>query len=304
MVTRHQHEGVTWVDLESPTREELAHIMSEFGIDGRIEEEIISPTPYPLIAVAPSYVYLILHFPTTDPRGGARNQEIDFVIGKDFLITVRYELVSTIHTLHRVFESESLMSGRRKHSPAALIERLLRQLYAAITDTAETVGRQLDRIEEDIFVGREQQMVRAISLSARVLLRFDITLTRHHDPLREFLSELTDDRFFGQSFKDSIVRIEAERAHAASVVTSYRQMMMELRRTNDSLLSTNQNEIMKRLTIMTFVAVPLTVITGLFGMNTAVMPIVDSPHAFWIILLIMAGALTSLLFYFKRKGWL
>lgn len=295
---------MTWVDLESPTREELALVMNEFGIDARIEDEIISPTPYPLVAVAPSYVYLILHFPTSDPRDGARSQEIDFLVGKDFLITARYELVSTIHTLHRVFESEALVGMSRDTTPAEVFEKLVRQLYAAVTDQIEGVGRTLERIEGDIFRGRERETVRSISLASRVLLRFDIALGRHREPLAEFLTELCDDRFFGIPFTERVDRIEAERAHAASVAGSYREVLTELRRTNDSLLSSSQNEIIKRLTIMTFIAVPLTVIAGLFGMNTSTVPFIESPYAFWIILGIMAVAMASLLLYFKHKKWL
>lgn len=278
--------------------------MAEFGIDDRIEDEIITPTPYPLVAIAPSYAYLILHFPTTDPRGGARSQEVDFVVGKDFLVTVRYELVSTIHTLHRVFESESLIGSSRRATPAELLERLLRQLYSTTTDQIESVGRTLERIEDDVFSGRERETVRSLSLAARVLLRFDIALSRHREPLGEFLSELCDTRFFGHAFGTRVDRIEAERAHAAAVVSSYRQVMLELRRTNDSLLSTAQNEIIKRLTIMTFIAVPLTVIAGIFGMNTDTIPFINSPYAFWIVLSIMLVAMGTLLLYFKRKKWL
>lgn len=305
MVTRHERSGLVWVDLESPTREELAAVMTEFHVDERVEEEIITPTPYPLVAVAPAYVYLILHFPTTDPRGGARSQEIDIIVGSDFLITVRYELVSTIHTLHRIFESETLLGGKsRSSSPAELLERILRQLYAAITDQVGLVARNLDRIEEDIFNGREREMVRAISLVGRVLLRFDITLSRHEDSLREFLNELCDPRFFGPSFRQRIARIEAERAHAASIVASYWRMMVELRRTNDSLLSTSQTEVMKRLTIMSFVVFPLSLIAGIFGMNTEYLPFVGQPGDFWYIIGIMSSLTLCFFIFFKRMRWL
>jgi magnesium transporter len=304
MLTRHERNGMTWVDLESPTREELALVMAEFGIDDRIEDEIISPTPYPLVAVAPSYVYLILHFPTTDPRDGARSQEIDFVVGLDFLITVRYELVSTIHTLHRVFESETLVGASRCANPAEMLERLLRQLYGAVTEQVESVGRTLERIEGDIFSGRERATVRSISLASRVLLRFDIALSRHREPLGEFLAELGSDRFFGASFKVRADRIEAERAHAASISSSYRAVLVELRRTNDSLLSTSQNEVMKRLTIMAFVTFPLTLIAAVFGMNTSYLPIVGRAGDFWYIFALMISLTTCFFLFFKQKKWL
>lgn len=309
MITRHAHNGITWVDMESPTRQELQDVVTEFEIDARIEEEIISPTPYPLVVEAPHYLYLILHFPTTDPHGGAKSQEIDFIIGKHFLITCRYEVISTIHNLHKVFESEELLGMhvvKKDERPNAgdLIERILRQLYAAISEEAEQFARMLERIEEDIFSGKERDAVFNISLVGRVLLRFDTTLARHQEPLHALLSELATPGFFGKPFVEHIAHIEAEHDHAASIVASYRAVAAELRNTNDSLLSTSQNEIIKRLTLMTFAAFPLTVITGLFGMNTNTIPFIESPHAFWIILAIMAVTVVLFLSYFKIRKWL
>lgn len=305
MLTRHAREGITWIDLESPTRAELKSVMREFGVNARVEEEIVSPTPYPLVFSSPKYLYLILHFPTTDPRGGAKNQEIDFIVGKHFLITARYEVIDSIHNLHRVFEAEELLGLPVKSKTAdVLLERVLRHLYGAIREQAEQSARVMDRIEEDIFSGRERETVLNISLVGRILLRFDTTLARHAEPLHDFLEGLSKPSFFGKDFSVQAAHIEAEHAHAASLITSYRAVALELRETNESLLSASQNEIIKRLTIMTFAAFPLTVIAGLFGMNTPNLPFLDSRYAFEIVILIMAASVLGFIMYFKYKKWL
>ncbi|MDB4992253.1 MAG: Magnesium transporter [Parcubacteria group bacterium] len=306
MITRHVRSGITWVDMESPTRQELDDVIAEFGIDPRIEEEIISPTPYPVVVDTENYVYLVLHFPTTDPNGGAKSQEIDFIAGKHFLITCRYELITTIHSLHKVFESEELLGigGKRKPSNADLIERVLRHLYSAISEEAEQFARMLERIEEDIFSGRERATVRSISLVGRVLLRFDTTLARHTEPLKEFLKQLSSPVFFGKSFEEHAAHIEAEHTHAITIVTSYREVAAELRETNDSILSTLQNEIIQRLTVVTFAAVPLTIIAGLFGMNISGIPLANSSHGFFVVVGLMVITVLVLITYFKAKKWI
>lgn len=305
MLTRHTRKGTTWIDLESPTRQELQDAMSEFDIDPRIEEEIISPTPYPLVVTAPRYLYLILHFPTTDPRGGAKNQEIDFIVGKNFMITARYEVIDSIHNLHKVFEAEELLGLPEKQADAeGLLERVLRHLYAALSEETEQVARMLERIESDVFSGKEHETVLNLSKVSRILLRFDTTLVRHGDPLSSFLNELAEPEYFGKEFKEHIAHVKAERDHAAALVASYRAVTTELRNTNDSLLSTKQNEIVTRLTIMAFATFPLTVITGLFGMNIRNTPFVDSPYAFWIVLGIMAISVILFVTYFRFRKWL
>lgn len=304
MINRHERGGVTWVDLESPTREELRSVVDEFSIDFQVEEEIISPTPYPLFVASPEYAYLILHFPTADVSGGARNQEIDFIVGKRFVITVRYEVVGSILSLHKAFEAEELLGIPQEGGTAFLVERILRRLYNAMGEETERVARSLDRIEQDIFSGKERTTVRAISEAGRILLRFETALARHTEPLTSFLHELQTTAFFGKKFAVPAARIEAERSHAASLVTSFRAVARELRTTNDSLLSSSQNEVMKIFTFMSVAFLPLMLIAALFGMHAKHPPILGTPHDFWIIILCMVVIELILLLYMRVKKWI
>ena len=304
MITRHERGGLVWIDLESPTRDELHAVVEEFHIDAQVEEEIITPTPYPLFVTSAEYAYLILHFPTTEVSGGARNQEIDIIVGKNFIITARYEVVGSILALHKAFEAEELLGIPNDGGTAALIERLLRRLYGAMVEETERVARALERIEADIFAGKERKTVRAISEAGRILLRFETTLSRHTEPLSAFLEELQSTDFFGKKFTKQASRIEAERSHAASLVVSFRAVARELRTTNDSLLSSSQNEIMKVFTFMSVAFLPLTLIAALFGMHAKHAPILGHPNDFWVIILFMLAIELLLILYMRLKKWI
>lgn len=305
MIVRHTRGSVTWIDIESPGADELRQVMREFNIDARIEDEIVSPTPYPLFIPFEDYVYAVLHFPTADPGGGSKNQEMDFIVGPEFIITARYEVIDSIHNLHKVFEAEELLGFSKDDVKApVLLERIFRRLYGALGNEAEQAALRLERIEADIFSGKERATVRAISEVGRTLLRFDTTLARHAEPLSSFLQELSKPEFFGKRFREHGAHIEAERSHAAGLIASYRAVARELRSTNDSLLSTSQNEIIKTLTIIAFITSPPILIAGVFGMNSQYAPIVNRPDGFFIVLILMA--LSSLLVYisFRWKKWL
>lgn len=305
MVTKHTRGKITWIDLESPEHDELREVMQEYKIDARIEHEIRTPTPYPVVFSFPSYVYMILHFPTTDATGGAKNQEVDFIVSKSFIITVRYDVVESIHSLHRVFEAEELIGlSPKEQNTSHLLERMLRRLYSAIREEAEHVAHQLDQIERDIFAGKERKTVRKISEANRVLLRFERTLGRHSEVLSMFLEELARPALYGKTFATHATHITAQRTHVATIVTSYRAVAAELRQTNDSLLSASQNQVMKTLTIMSFVTFPLTFLAALFAMETSYLPIVGADGDFWIILGIMATLAISFLSFFKSRNWI
>lgn len=294
-----------WVDLECPTPDEIAAVMREFDVDERVHEEIATPTDYPLAIAFPGYAYLVLHFPVAGSPDGTRAQEVDFIVGKRFLVTVRYESVRPLHDLRRALEAEALLSAPSPRAGMAdLVERVLAQLYVGISADVDAAGKRLERIERDIFSGEERRTVRAISDAARVLLRFDLALARHAEPLADFLAALVTPAFLGSPFDGHATRIEARRMHAASLVAQYRAVAESLRVTNDSLLSASQNDISRTLNIMAFATFPLVAIAGVFGMNVEDMPVVGLEQGFWIILGIMAGVVLLFVGIFRMKRWL
>lgn len=306
MIIRHDCGDTTWTDLECPTPEELRSVMDQYGISSRIEDEIVNPTPYPLAVSFPHYAYLILHFPVADADEGTRSQEIDFIVGKDFIVTVRYETIAPVHNLHKIFEAEELLElpAPERANGSELVELVFRRLYRAIREEVEQAGRLLERIEEDVFAGKERETVRKISEAGRVLLRFETTLKRHEEPLQEFMRELSDKRFFDHSFRVHASSIEAEREHVAALVASYRAVVRELRTTNDSLLSASQNEVMKYLAFMSLLTFPLTLIAAIFAMDTVHMPIIGLPYDFWIIIALMILVGLGLFWFARAKRWL
>ncbi|MEK9184176.1 MAG: magnesium transporter CorA family protein [Patescibacteria group bacterium] len=303
MINRHVRGAVTWVDLEAPTSEELSAVMTEFGIDNRIEEEIASPTPYPLTLATPDYHYLILHFPAAEATEGTKNQEVDFIVGRDFVITARYEVIDSILALHKLFEAEELVSTPTATHADVLLEQVMTRLYGAIHDEIERAGRALDRIEHDIFSGKERQTVRTISQAGRALLRFETALARHEEPLDEFLAGLSSGDFFSKRFTVRAARIRAAHDHATALVASYRAVTRELRITNDSLLSSSQNEVMKTLTLIAVAAMPMTLVASVFGMNVTHIPFANEPAGFWLIIGIMVIAALVLYIFFRIKRW-
>ena len=305
MITRHERGTVTWVDLESPSRDEVREVMEEFDVDERIEEEIAASSPYPLAIAFPGYAYLVLHFPVTGSEDGTRVQEVDFVVGKNFLITVRYEPIDSLHTLHRVLEAEDLLGTSKKMKADEILTRVMHGLYTAIRAEVEQTGQKLERIEREIFSGKERQAVRKISESTRVLLRFETALARHAEPLADFLAILGTPAFFGTRFDEHAARIEAERTHVAMLVNSLRAIATELRNTNDSILTAAQNRIIQVLTVFSFVSYPPHLLAGIYAMHTTKsMPIVGMAGDFWIILSLMAS--TVLLFFIiaHKNRWI
>jgi len=305
MISRYEYQGGVWIDLELPSEDEVREVLHEFSISERIGSELLSPTPSPLVAGDAGATLLVLHFPI--PRaddGENKSQEIDFIVGEHFIITVRYELVIPLHHLKKLLETEMVVAGGAPVSTDVLLEILFAHLYTSVRDHINHSASQLTHVEHEMFDGRERQTVRAISDISRDFLHLEATLVNHEEPLMRFLKTVSDRGYFGSSFGERSARISSQRMHIAHLIHTYRAVTTELRETNMALLETRQNGIMKTLTVVNFIFLPLGLISWIFAMRTEGMPFVQSPNAFWIVLAIMFGVAMLLSLFVIRRRWL
>ena len=303
MLTRYVQRHLTWVDLISPTPAEVRSLMDEFGIDPSFANELLTSSYKPKVERRGDLIYVILHFPLLRGMGKVPEEEIDFLIGKNFLITARYAQSDPLHSFAKAFEVNQVLG----HNAAAthgghLFAAMTRNLYRALGDECDALERRLGDIEEHIFNGDERSMVVRLSHTGRIIHDFRQRLLPHKEMLISLEPQAT--RMFGPEFLYYVRTIEGEYERVRTILENLREALIELRETNNSLLSTKQNEIMKTLTVIAFVTLPLELIAALFTMQTKYTPIIGMPGDFWIILALMALLAGSFFVYFKRKGWL
>lgn len=304
MISRFEYEGVTWVDIESPTAEEIDEIAQEFELGSLLPQELLTPSLKPRADLYPEFAYTVLHFPALrHTHGISRTQEVDFVMGKDFIITVHYDTIPAIYDFARSFEAATLLKrslGGKFHSGHILLE-LTERLYQGVENELEALEDSIATIEHKIFSGQERQMVIAISGASRELLNQKRALSAHKEILESL--EQMGISLFGEELGNYFRAISSFHIRVYNHAVALGETITELRDTNNALLSTRQNEIVKNLTIMTFVTAPLTLIVSLFSMNTKATPIVGHIDDFWIILSIMAAVALCLVIYFKTRRW-
>lgn len=298
---------MVWVDLENPTREEVRDIMNIYGLVPEVAEDFLDPTIRTRADIYKDYMYFVLHFPLHTHKKhhvfNKRTEELDFVIGRNFLITIHYSPIETLDTFKKSFETDTILNHEKiTRNPGSLFVHILYRMYKAVQEKVDDIHTTLNAYEESIFAGKEREMVYELSALNRVLIYFQESLNSHKDILRLF--ERSSLHMFGKDFESYVDHITQEYNKATHATFSAKEYADELRQTNDSLLSTKQNEIMKTLTIVSFTMLPLTLITGLFGMNTQHTPLLGMKEDFWIIIILMLILSTLSILFFKRKNWL
>lgn len=303
MLHRYEKEGVVWVDLESPTSEEVYAVAQEFKLDPRVTDELLSPTPRPRAERYGQHLYLILHFPVwKHTHQGSPHQEIDFILGKKFLITAHYETVDAIHKFSKLFEVETILKREGIIDSPAIFAALIAKLYHSVEYELEHLHGALQEIERNTFAGKERAMVLELSIISRQCLSFHRALSLH-DEILEGLKVLGSD-LFGNKMHEYLHAVLQEYVRVTDSLTSRRDELSEIRQTNNSLVSTRQNEIANKLTFLTFIGLPSTLVVGLFGANVVNSPVIGNPADFWIVAFIAFLASFSLFLLVRFNRWL
>ena len=303
MLNTHKYKNITWVDSQSPTTEEAKTLLEEYNLSPKIVKDLILPTYKDEITLCSDYIYLIFHFPAIrHSHNIEEQQEIDFILGKNFIITNRYEMIDQLEKFTKEFEVNTILKNRTMRDHAGYVfYYIMKDLYSSMFDELESLQDQIKEIEQNIFIGKEKEMVTSVSHISKELMNFEHTIKPHKEILEKL--KIYYVKLFDKDFIENIQKLIGEYDKVKVTVEDAVDSIRELRETNDSLLSTKQNEIMKILTIFTVFALPFSIITSLFQMNTKTMPIVNNIYA-WPIIVSIEIIITVLLFCFaKKKGW-
>ena len=292
--------GQVWIDLNSPTKEEVDSLVLTQNISPTVAKDLLAPTPTQYAEEAGQTIYAVLHIPTfKNSHSSLDSQEVDFIIRADSVITGRYDSIDALHYFAKQIEvSEILNKGESSH----LFFGIMKEVYKGMADELAYMEDWMKEIEKNIFEGQEKAMVFTISNAGRNLLNFK-RMVDPHGNVFEFLKKAGGEKF-GPEFETEIQALSEKWRRIIKRVNNQMDLVVELRETNNSMLSTKQNEIMKNLAVIGSVLFPLTIIGQIFGMSIHYFPLIDNPYAFWIILGFMAIVMVLTLIYAKVKKWM
>jgi magnesium transporter len=211
-----------------------------------------------------------------------------------------------IETLDRVAGTCDIDTAARDRclgeNSGQLLFSILKPLYDYSLRELDHIHKKIGKIEEKIFSGQEKEMVREISMLRREILDF----RRAMHPQEQILASLetAGEHFFPKASHPYLSYINGEYFKLWNSLDNYRETIEALEETNNSLLSARTNEVVKTLTILTFLILPPTLISQLFGMNAEHMPIVGFVGDFWVILAIMLAVALGMFWTFRYRRWI
>lgn len=290
-----------WVDISAQTPDAARMLTDVFHFHELAVEDALMEIHHPKVEAYGDYLYVILHgidFKALEHR--FQTQDVDFFLGSQYLVTVHEGTSRSVQKVAEICNRNERVLGE---GPAALLHRIVDTMVDHYRPEVDKLSDRLDAIEKEVFERPNQQVARRIldfkrdvsSLRRVVLPQRDVVgrLARREFPL---ISEPLSYRF--RDVHDHLVRLADEAMFFQDRITSLLDAYL-------SNVSNQLNSVMKVLTVIATIFMPLSVLTGMYGMN------VDLPHMpggeqvqFWWVIVIMLGVSGTMLWLFRRKGWL
>jgi len=289
-----------WVDLAAPTDDEVRLLSDLFGFHPLAVEDARSALQFPKIEPYPGYIYLVLHgIDLSKGRGQLATRDVDFFLGRNYLVTVHDGESRSIGRLRELCDQhERILS----EGPVALLHRIVDTMVDNYRPALEELENRLDKLENLAFTGQEH-IVRQIIRLKRELG----TLRRVILPQRDVMGRLARREFPAISdemafrFRD----VYDHMARYADEAMLFQERVTGIHEINLASVSNRLNKVMKVLTVMSTIFLPLTVLTGMWGMNIDLPHFPGGPHMqFWYLSSTMVGVIVVMLALFRRNKWI
>ncbi|HOL47641.1 MAG TPA: magnesium/cobalt transporter CorA [bacterium] len=293
-------EGFVWIDFFAPSSNEIKKILVDlFHFHHLTIEDLLVFTDHPKLDEYDDYLFGIFHsivYHENEMR--VATWEIDFYLGNKFIITNHLKPIIFLPTLKNKFrnKNEIILKG-----PEFILQNLLLCMVESYFPVLNYIYKKLDETENEVFTVTQRdtindiyKMKRNLSIIKRVLIP-QMEIFETIDKLNlKYISE--ESKFY---FNDILGHLEK----INSMVDNYIDMAKSTLDAHLSISSYKMNQVMKTLTIITTIVMPLTLIAGIYGMNFEHMPELKMRYAYFVVLgvmLIIAIVLTTI---FKKKKW-
>lgn len=296
-------KGLRWIDVEHPSKADIEKLHGEFpSFHPLTLEDTLSPIQRPKVDVFSDHLFIVLHFPVYEKKSGRiTSAEVDVFVGKGFIVTLHDgRLKPLVDFFDEVQDNEKTRrEAFLKGSAGYLLYIVLNKILDATFPILYRIDTELDIIEDKIF-DRERisKQIEALSDQRRNILvyRRIISPQRTILPLvRDRMSLVGIREQMAVYFNDLVDHIEK----MWQTLEEQKEVSEGLHDSTAALVNTLTNDVVRVLTVITVVFLPLTLIASVFGMNVP-LPLEKDPVALPVILIIMLVILTGLTLLFRR----
>jgi magnesium transporter len=294
---------LTWVNIEQPTRLETDHLAQNYTFHPLDLDDCLSRIQRPKIDVYDDYLFLVFHFPVFNPEARVTTpSQVSVFIGQGYLITLhKGDLKPLVKLFNQCQTDEEMKQEHFSQGSGYLLYRILDRLVDYCLPILNKIGVNIEEVEDNIFSEKMPGTVKEISTLRRDVISFRriiwpmrAVIGSMEPKIRRF-TPMEMEVYFGD-MTDHVDKIW-------DGLDEYKEIIEGLSDTHDSLATNRTNEVVRVLTAIATILLPLTVVASLYGMNIP-LPFQESPFSFALVFIIWIVIACGMLLFFRSKRWI
>ena len=298
------HGRVTWTNIVHATPEDVEALHATHPYIHPLHlEDARSSLERPKIDLDDDYLFVVMHFPLWDPvQRLTRASEVDLFVGRGFVITIHDGMLKPLNNLYDQGENDEttrhrLLGRGANHTFYTIVDRLVDYIFPIL----RRVDANIHAIEESIFTSATRSVIQDIAIVRRDVIALRRIL-RQQVPIIEDL-EAGDHPIIHEDLEEYFGDIADHLRKARDIAEENYDVVVGLAETADILASHRINEVMRILTVISVIMLPLTLLSSIYGMNID-LPFDNHPDAFIIVSAFMVLITVLMLIYFRKRNWL
>ena len=296
--------NLTWVNIEKPTERETEYLAQNYPFHPLDLDDCLSRIQRPKIDTYKDYLFLVFHFPVFNKEARVTTpSQLSVFLSDNYLITLhKGELKPLVKLFRECQIDEESRQEYFSQGSGYLLYRIVDRLVDYCLPILNRIVENIETVEDNIFSDAVRGAIKEISLLRRDIISFRRIIW----PMRAVLGSLEPKirRFTKMDlavyFGDTVDHIDK----IWDALDEYKEVIEGLNDTHDSLATNRTNEVMRMLTIIATILLPITVVAGIFGMNIPLGPFEISGYSFIYVFLIMLVIIVSMLYFFHRQRWI
>jgi len=297
--------NLTWVNIEKPTERETEYLAQNYPFHPLDLDDCLSRIQRPKIDEYKDYLFLVLHFPVFSKESlVTTSTQVSVFIGKNYLITLHKGELKPLVKLFRECQLDE--ESRQEHlsqGSGYLLYRIIDRLVDYCLPILNKIGNNIEDTEDNIF--SSSGVLKAIE-DLSILRRDVISFRRTIWPMRAVIGSL-EPKVRRFTDMDMVVYFGDMVDHVDKIwdgLDEYKEIIEGLNATYDSLATHRTNEVIRMLTIIATILLPITVVASIFGMNIPLGPFTASPYSALCVSLICLAIISGMLYFFRRQRWI
>jgi magnesium transporter len=297
-------KNLTWVNIDKIDEEALEYLKKNYNFHHLDYEDLLSEQQMPKIDSYKDYLFIVLKFPhwkTNDKTVTAHG--VDIFIGDNYLITIQHTKSKEMKNFfYRCMNNRKVKADWMSNS-GFLLYRLIEALFKNTQPVLNNLGKQLSLVEQKVYKGEQDTgVIKELAIHRRNVLHFRRVL----DPQRYLIANLANTRkvFMDEELSLYFDDINDYLNKIWAVIETYKETINGLHVTVESLINQRTNKVISILTVISVSLLPLTLFSGIYGMNISNLPFAQNPTWVWLMFMGLAGVIVLIILIMKKKKFL